>query len=236
MHTIFTKVFIGGMPRSGSTFTFNVVRELLAASGPVVYEAAVNFNPKLLKSDAHYINKAHHLEQDSLDLVRAGGLKCVMTIRNPRDAVASWMHTFGFSLRQSITVQKQWFELFRNLHDVCLTLPFGMIEHSPHTAIREIAAYLEVDASDAEFSRIQQALDKNLLREKYAALDKDQANVVVTRFSHFDATTFFHRRHVNAWKSNAAQDVLSLEEIAHIDRELGECVGLCRSHNPDWNG
>ena len=97
-------VFIAGMPRSGSTFSFNIVRRLLEARGSVYQEPTDDILGALERAgDAtHLLLKAHQADDVTLALIKIGAVKAVCTVRKPEDAIASWMTTFGFTLAESL--------------------------------------------------------------------------------------------------------------------------------------
>jgi hypothetical protein len=68
-------VLVAGMPRSGSTFSFNVVREILQARGSVYYEAAGDLGGTVRRSGGarHVLLKCHEVDDSSRELVKAGG-------------------------------------------------------------------------------------------------------------------------------------------------------------------
>ncbi|MFC7692590.1 hypothetical protein ACFQY5_26455 [Paeniroseomonas aquatica] len=82
-----------GMQGSASTFTFNVVRDLLAAGGGSVagFEATglAAVEAALRGCPDSVVVRAHTLSASLLALVAAAGGRFVVTTRDPRDCVAS---------------------------------------------------------------------------------------------------------------------------------------------------
>ncbi|HVA39059.1 MAG TPA: hypothetical protein VNF49_00220 [Candidatus Binataceae bacterium] len=85
-------VFIGGMQRSGSTFSFNVVREILRRHGGVYQETTPHVLGAVEQAVAkapqakHVIVKAHSIDEPSLAALRLGGIRAIRTVRRPEDA------------------------------------------------------------------------------------------------------------------------------------------------------
>src|SRR5437764_605665 len=107
-------VLIAGMHRSGSTFSFNVVRELLQRRGGAYQEVCSSVTSAVERSDGsgHVLVKEHLFDDVTLRLVELGAVKAVCTIRRPEDAVASLMETFGLGLDESIAHIHRWLVMF----------------------------------------------------------------------------------------------------------------------------
>src|SRR5436190_23198311 len=99
-------VFIAGMPRSGSTFTLNVAREILSLSGTTHQEFSHNLPEIIANSEAtdHIVWKGHTADHASIRLIELGAAKVICTFRNPEDAIASSMTIFGLTLDDVIMV------------------------------------------------------------------------------------------------------------------------------------
>ena len=84
------------MPRSGSTFSFNVAREILSARGSVYQEPREDVVEAVSRSGGtdHMLVKGHNLDAVSLALARAGGMRIIMTVHRVEDAMASWLEMF----------------------------------------------------------------------------------------------------------------------------------------------
>ena len=89
-------VLIAGMPRSGSTFSFNVAREMLSVRGSVYQETCEDVVGVVGRSGGadHVLVKNHNLDEASLALARAGAMRVIMTVRRVEDAMASWLDAF----------------------------------------------------------------------------------------------------------------------------------------------
>ncbi len=92
-----------GMPRSGSTWSYNVVRQLLesvdgkqnvtaqyreGAGGDEAIENA-------LAASAHQVIKLHYPQQLTMNAIRNGGVWNIYTFRDPVTALASFREMFG---------------------------------------------------------------------------------------------------------------------------------------------
>ena len=85
-----------GMPRSGSTFAFNIVREAIRTCGTVYHEASNDLLGAIDRSNGadHVLLKTHALDAPSIELAKAGRVRIIMTVRRIEDAMASWLTAF----------------------------------------------------------------------------------------------------------------------------------------------
>jgi len=100
-------VFCNGMPRSASTWSYNVALGLLrrSASGEVhggYDDNLPRFLGSLPASAAHAVVKSHSLDSAGRSLVQLGVAKVIYTWRNLADAVASFMTMFGADFDHAI--------------------------------------------------------------------------------------------------------------------------------------
>ena len=142
-------VFIGGMMRSGSTFTFNVARSLLAARGTVYHEPNPALAELLKAADGfdHLLFKAHTIDETTARLTKLGAVKTILTVRKPEDSIASLIRTFSIPLDQSIKITNDWLSDVAPMSRHSLTLNYETIDTQPAQAIAAIVGYLGLDAS-----------------------------------------------------------------------------------------
>jgi hypothetical protein len=94
-------VICDGMPRSGSTWSFNVVLHLLCRAEPgcVLHSGYEESLPRFLEwtppSATGAVLKCHDLDPLARALVQMGAALVIYTWREPADAVASCMRMFG---------------------------------------------------------------------------------------------------------------------------------------------
>jgi hypothetical protein len=204
-------VLIGGMYRSGSTFAFNIVREILNANGISTslekLEDAIE-----LAEHPNLLLKSHTPDDLTSKLIKLGGVKCICTYRKPEEAISSWMNTFGFTLEQSVEYMKQWIEWHRTVKHVVLNVPYEKIENSPFHAILDMQTYLTGRLNIASSLKLRFKYDKRRLRKIYQSLPEGQETESVG-FSYYDKETFFHRGHI----SQAAHKLT--EEQAEVVRD-----------------
>jgi Sulfotransferase domain len=219
-------VFIGGMPRSGSTFSFNIARDILERRGNVYQEPDSHLLDVIERSSGsdHIVLKAHCADDLTIRLIHIGAVKAVVTVRKPEDAIASWMDTFGFSLDESIQHMTNWIEMFQRLQDRALIIPYDQIDRHPLRAVESIAGFLCGDVDPAEIADLAKRYSKERVKEFSDRIETSGACVKDIGFSHYDSKTFFHRRHVSTLHSQEATQRIGQELVFAIRRSLGRHV------------
>jgi len=217
-------VVIGGMYRSGSTFSFNVVRELLASDGPVMTRASDSILPCAPENGAkHLIVKSHAPDALCDDMIRLGAVRCICTFRRPEDAIASWMHAFGHDLAATIELMRGWLSWHARAAAHCLNVRYDDIDRRPLRVILHIERWLLGGVRPLAALRLRRAYDKRKLMDAYGRLERSAA-VRDIGFSYYDPTTFFHRHHVSSAKSRRASEVLAEEDVLRIRSALASYV------------
>lgn len=224
---------IAGMQRSGSTFSFNVVRELLKARGGVsvfstnafdeALDASMNSNNLIIKTHApdHFTNL----------LLKKNALPCICTIRKPEDAIASWIRTFEFSLEESVETYKTWLAWHRQMSNHVLNIDYHEIERTPLLAVLKIGRYLIRDMKISEVIQIWGQFRKSAVYKKTQKLQRDTLEIADIGFSYYDKTTFFHRRHVSSLETMSAHEFLTQQQIAFVRQELKEYVDVAGNYH-----
>jgi hypothetical protein len=219
-------VLIAGMPRSGSTFSFNVAREVLRARGTIYQEPVGDVIGAVSRSGgaSHVLVKEHNLDEPSLALARAGAMRIIMTVRRVEDALASWFTAFdAIPEDQSLQIMRNWLKLFAQLRAHSLIVPYEQIDRYPWIATWRIARFL-CPVGPAEVIAIARRYRKAEVKRRAEELRVGDAGIIDAGFSHYDQQTFFHRRHVAALQSRSAEQVLSEEALARIRETLASDI------------
>lgn len=219
-------LFFAGMPRSGSTFSFNVGRKLLLSRGSVHQEAGTDFVEAISRScgSDNVILKAHTIDPFALDLARHGAVKIVCTTRPLREAIASYIDVFHASEQQTLDVFRGWLHAYRDFRKFSLVVPYCLVEREPRDACSRIGKYILPEASEAELEEIAQYLDKASIKVKFDALSPSGHGIVDVGFSHYDSETFFHRRHVSDLQARRPEDRASGDSLMRIVAQLRSLV------------
>jgi hypothetical protein len=155
-------VFIAGMQRSGSTYSFNIARDILRKRGSVFQEASQDVLGALRKSVGtdHILLKAHTADETILRLVESGAVKAICTARRPEDAIASWMETFAFNLEDCLEQMRAWLAMFERLKNYALVVRYQDIERRPLLSAYRIARHLRAGALPLEIYRVARNYSK----------------------------------------------------------------------------
>jgi hypothetical protein len=219
-------VFVAGMQRSGSTFCFNVVREVLSRRGKVFQKPSNNIDEVYADYDGadHVILKAHSVETNTFKLIQSGAMKVVCTVRRPEDAIASWMETFNFSLDESIDHMRSWIEGFERILPYALVIPYEEIDRYPRHSAGRIAKHICSDASFAEIRRIARLYSKGEVKRVTDSLAMTDQGIQDLGFSYYDDRTFFHRRHVSSLISRPAAERIGSASVSQIRDQLRHVI------------
>ncbi len=224
-------VLIAGMPRSGSTFSFNVVREVLQVRGTLHQETCEDVLGAVNRAGKarHVLVKAHSLDRASMDLAKAGAFRTVITVRRLEDAIASWLNAFDTLPEETATVVLQrWLQMYRELRDRALVVPYDEIDKSPRLAVRRIAHGICAGVGAMELFRIAHRWEKARVKRRADQIMRG-SGVQDLGWSYYDTETFLHRRHISEHSSRAAEERVAPERLAPIRAALMEAsaaVGL----------
>lgn len=215
-------VFLAGMPRSGSTFSFNVVRGLLEHRAAVRQEATTDILSLVERAVAvdHVLLKAHTANAVMLRLVELGAIKVVCTVRRPEDAIASLIDTFQVSLDELISQMRDWITMFYQLRRHALVIPYAELDRQPWRAAWRIGKKICPDAGMGEIIRVAQANSKENVKAACDHLARNGEGVRDIGFSYYNTKTFYHRRHVSTINSQAAAIRIGQDAVATIRKEL----------------
>lgn len=193
-------VFIAGMPRSGSTFTFNIARELLERRGTIYHEFHSSILSVVERSGNadHLIVKGHSADAMTLRLLSIGAAQAICTVRRAEDAIASRMETFGLSLNRSMTDMSNWVSMFRRLPNSTLFIDFEEIEKNPIRTAIKIAHRICPRAALMEGISLARRYSKVSVKRFADQLRKGSAGTREIEESYYDVKTNFHRRHVSS--------------------------------------
>lgn len=205
------------MPRSGSTFSFNIAREILSQRIPTtckvtedIYDAITGSNTRCL------IIKNHNLNEFGINLLKIDAMKGICTIRDPYEAIESTMDIFGFDIDQSIHSFQLWVDSFNQFHEMSLIISFKNIEQSPTRTVWRISKYLGFTPSPLELYKLVKKYNKKSIMKISHEIDPRDKHVTDVGFSYYNNENLFHRRHVRKEKNKS----LSNAEIQHIKNSL----------------
>lgn len=211
-------VLVVGMQRSGSTFSYNIAREVLCGRGTVHHEAGDDLRAAMRRADGtdHVIVKTHANDPFAVSLLQLGGARAICTVRPIRDALASWIETFGRDDDTIVAGMRDWLALYRALRPHALIIPFDKIDRHPLWAAWRIGRYIADGIWPTETARIGLRYTKKRIKPLTDALRRDAPGVVDAGFTWYDSTTLLHRRHVSTLASRRSEQADRAERIARL--------------------
>ena len=230
-------VYCLGMQSSGSTWLYNVVRELLAASGTphVALRAELyeHFLDDRCIESPNALLRGHIVDSALLRMLALAGVRTVLSFREPRDAVASFVQRFG---DYGATFISSCNDIARNLASL-LTASQTMAHLSffyedrfteNPDSVRRLAAFFGLPVAEntqrAIFDKYRAATVKTFLRN-IDALPEDRLYVDGARNA-MDRETSFHRTHISDMRIGKWRDVLTGEQQAAVEELFADYAAL----------
>ena len=227
-------IFCTGMVRSGSTWAFNVVKDLLTCKSSSNYtNYSENIKDIIDNQLTEYDNiliKCHQVDNFGRSIISHKCAKCIYTFRPPLEAITSFMQVFNKSfdeILEYIEILLSFME-FQSQYDV-LWIEYNSIEENPELVIQKIADYIGVKATRNQINLINSKLSKENI-SKHAenlTLKKDEysefKNIVDVGFSYYHKDTLIHRNHIRKYPISA-NSFLTQEQIKMALNKLAKWV------------
>ena len=230
-----TLVFCSGMPRSGSTWSYNVCRLLLTETFGEenverVYREAADAERYLTQingSQKVHLLKLHYPGQTAMQFVTEGKAKNIYTLRDPLDALASFKEVFGDPVQSAAKRIRHSLEAadrFRRESDT-LFVSFDQILGSPQDQIERLARYLGVSIDDDAVSRLHGATSLGKVKEITQTMGS-QPNTKLLRAgkSLYDPETLYHVQHATKADTRDWHAELTEEEVSAAHDILGPWI------------
>jgi Sulfotransferase domain len=224
-----------GVLRSGSTWAYNVCRELgglLAkrngqrfGAGFMEYEELEKFlNTEGPNLPGVTVVKTHTIKPTALDWIATGRARAVCTYRDPRDCVVSMMTFFGHDIAttsRQIADSFNWLRLYQKAGNT-LFVRYEQMMADPIGQIERIGRHLSIDVDQATIRRIDQSTNIASSRKICDDLKLRSEEKVLRSGAHrIDPVTNLHDNHIfNAkigrWKEELTDaQAKSLTEFFH---------------------
>lgn len=225
-----------GIKSSGSTWLYNVAIRILGESVPrsalkAFYADNFKMFPPGVEKARELVIKSHEPSDALLLLTRFARGKMFLTLREPRDSVASLMQRFGHSFEgalKDVTLESERIVLLARTHKpMTLRYEDGFTERE--ATVGRVARHLGVKLSKAAERRIFRALTPEAVRKKIARLQ--DKGTFGTDPDEFDPATHWHPRHVGDGRIGKYKSVLSAEQrrrVAAATREYCREFGYPR--------
>jgi len=180
-------VFVAGMPRAGSMWTYNVVRAIFEIKGWSVLprEIPVNEHPLIKsalaseqKENEVYCIKTHAPLKSSLPTKH--DVRIINNIRDVRDAFLSFMRFMHVDYEAGLQTMMGMMQLTdyysTQFGDNLLSVRFEDLTNTPQNVLDNIAGFLKLDLTEAEKKEILQKFDKSNIQKKLQELPKVESD------------------------------------------------------------
>jgi hypothetical protein len=220
------RVLAAGMVGSGSTFLFNVIREILAADPGIAAFATYSdeWDPTFL-THRRLVLKSHWGIRALTPLAESGVLLPVVSVRHPGDSICSDMERFGFPFDfalKRVELSLKFCEALRRMEDTVLFRYEDRFTTSPRTAAG-LAQILGIKLPADRLAEIGRKYGADSVRNYAATLDR-VPGLMTSPDNPADAwcpTTQIHRGHIGKQTSGRWRD-LAPEQRHMIDTVCGE--------------
>ena len=229
-------VYCLGMEASGSTWLYNVVRELFSLA-QLKYEAFRVEEFEQIADDRahrakHVIMRAHNVNSYLLRFLEAADVKTIVSFRDPRDAVASCIQRFGEFGGKLIPTCN---DITRNIASAASArlstrnqsfFYEDKFTFDPKT-ILQCADFLGIKISQDDAANIFQKYEPQKVKKIIESLEQsgDERLFIdeVTK-NVMDRETSFHKTHISDMKIDKWRDVLDVESQQKVARLFGGYV------------
>ena len=200
------------MFRSGSTWSYNIVRELLTIKyGREFVRTVVTDDLAGSLHDPEYddflvIAKGHLPNAATINLIESGCVQVIHTLRDPLDAIRSGMRAFSYPFDSALNLVAHALQIasFLDRTGRGAVVFYGDIECEPDVVVKGLADYLGVPVSCTDINDLVCKFNRETLRLFTDALAEDREslsddrNLVDIGLSFYDSETLLHRSHISA--------------------------------------
>lgn len=182
-------VFVAGMPRAGSMWTYNVVRAIFETKGWSVLPREIPVNEHALiktalvseqKENEVYCIKTHLPLKSPLPTQH--DVRIISNIRDVRDACLSYMRfmhaDFDAGMRAMVGMMNIADYYLTQFGDNLLSVRFEDLMSTPVSVLESICSFLKVDLSESEKKEILQKFDKSNIQKKLHELPKVEQDAI----------------------------------------------------------
>jgi hypothetical protein len=230
-------ILCAGLKSSGSTWLYNAVIQLIKTSArssddrrkirPLYAEDVKAFPPSARQSDCLIVKT--HIPSPALQfLVRFTGGTVFITVREPRDAIASLMqrfdHEFDICLEEVSAGAAAILELANSGR--CLLLRYERKFTGKRATLSKIASHLKVPADRDTIEKICLTLAPETVTQKIEALGRKGVFGRKRDPNRFDPATQWHPGHVGDGQIGKYNEILSLAQQRAVLKRLRE---YCRA-------
>ena len=241
----FNSIWIASVPRTGSMWTTNIIREIFLEGNLNVFpKNQIQYDKEIL----NYYNSEAQLDDNKLNkyvlkihsklTVLPPRSKIITNIRNPYDICASHNEFMKCDLDKSISVASDlsnWLNYYKKLYNDIFLVKYEDIENQTNILIQKLSEFCGVKLSEMQIQNIILKYSKNKVMNLIKKNDEeiktkmnkneiiDKKKIVRFRdgsYRSFDINTGFQTRHISQRQSGEWKKVFSAQEVNIIIEKL----------------
>jgi len=230
-----------GMPRSASTWAYNVVFALLKTAFPkaTIQRRLQDGSPsaaELVESRANWeVMKSHRLDDFSRSVFRAGHGRSIYTHRDIFDAMASYLVMFRMRFDWALLTMEEALDVYDFHYETgnFLSVDYESVVNRSRETIRAIAGFLELELPESEIAAIDEAHSFSAIKELSAKLKEDGTKRLISNgMSCLDLDSQWHVRHVRNGGIGYGRKYLMPQQIEQIENVIRNRKGPSRNILP----
>lgn len=245
----FNTIWIASVPRTGSMWTTNVIREIHKISEFNVFPKNMiqlekdwfNFYNDNAPFDKNELNRYVIKIHSKLTVIPPRS-KIVVNIRNPYEICASYKDFMKCNLEKSINVAvnlSNWIKYYKNLEKNNLYIKYEHIENNAKDVIANLAKFCEIELTSNQNEYINSKYSKKNIQEIIKKNDDEieyqkNENLLINEkkivkfqdgsYRSFDLNTGFQSGHISNRKSGDWRNKFNKDEIKIINNEFKEIL------------
>ena len=241
----FNSIWIASVPRTGSMWTTNIIREIFLEGNLNVFpKNQIQYDKDIL----NYYNSEAQLDDNKLNkyvlkihsklTVLPPRSKIITNIRNPYDICASHNEFMKCDVNKSILVASDllnWVNYYKRLYKDIFSVKYEDIENEPSVLIDKLTNFCKTSLSKIQIEKIALKFSKNKILNLIKSNDEeiqrkiikneeiDQKKIVKFKngsYRYFDINTGFQTGHISQRKSGEWRKVFSIKEADMIIEKL----------------
>lgn len=217
-----------GLPRSGSTWVYNLARQLLGhryPDGPIACgfsDDCAALSSRRSRPVRCFLLKAHNPHGNLRALLSSAHVRLVMSIRDPRDAVASMMQSFRLPFDQAAGAVYTSAKAIVDAASCSLYLLLRYEDRFPGdlATVQRVNALLECEADASIVRKIHEELTKARVAEKLRELGRQGAFRPAPALATWDPQTQWHPGHLGDGRVGKYVDVLTAAQIRRLEQHF----------------
>ena len=233
-----TFTMMGGMYSAGTTWAFNVLRNICLLQNKTVFSAyRERISPKVLNKFQNYdvlLFKGHVLGKSFQNLIRETPATLIVPVRDPRDAMCSLMNRFNYSFGHALHAVAMSAE---NILNVQTKLPHLILRYesgftNSFESVFKIAHYAGLKLSADEANAVFESMKPQRVKELILSLEQSRTILANRPRSSVDPKTNWHPNHVGDLMIGKHKNQFSAEQLDLVNNRLANFIAHFRYDKP----